>query len=165
MKVTLKAKLDTSGIKDLRRRLRKLNGKSIEWGFLEGTHSTADMTYAALAEILEYGTRSNNHGYAIPPRPAFRSLITKLQTSHAAYEAEVGKHYSDFIEGRTKTPYKIFTESGEHVVGRHKDTMYSWVSDGSINQDNSEITIEMKGFNMPFVESSELVQNVTYKIN
>ncbi len=56
--------LDTSGIKDLKKRVQKLNGRSVDWGFLEGTHQGSGLTYASLASILEYGLPGK-----IPARP------------------------------------------------------------------------------------------------
>ena len=158
----MKAHLDLSGIKKLKSKLKKLENKEVEWGFLGGQHSTADMTYAALAWLLEEGSRSSEGGYAIPPRPAFKQLISQLRTSHVAYEQEVSNAYRQFLEGGNH--HQILRESGEYLTQRHKDTMTSWLVSGSQNQHNAPLTIELKGFDMPFVESGELVQNVTYQI-
>jgi hypothetical protein len=61
-------------------------------------------------------------------------------------------------------PYKIFEVSGEHLVDRHGDTMYNWLSSGTMNNDNAETTVGLKGFNMPFVESGELIESISYRV-
>lgn len=159
----IKVELEMQGLQDLEKRLKALNGKEIECGFLGGEHSQANMPYAALADMLEFGTRANNHGYAIPPRPAFTALINSLQASHLAYELEVDKHYRDFVEGTTTTPHKIISTSGEHITGRHKETMYNWFSSGTQNTTNAQMTIDFKGHGMPFIDTGELIESVSYQ--
>jgi len=153
----MKAHLDLSGIKKLKNKLQKLEQTEVEWGFLSGQHSKAEISYASLAWLLEEG---NNK---IPPRPAFKQTVAGLRTSHVAYEAEVKHFYKNFLEG-TGSAYGIAQASGKHVTETHKDTMYNWVIDGVANQHNAPETISLKGFDMPFVETGELIQNVTYKI-
>jgi len=158
MGTSLKVSLDKSGIKDLRKKLQKLHKRELDWGFFEGFHSKAQMPYAELAAILEYGTDS------IPPRPAFGSLVNSLEASHIAYEMDVTKPFKDYLERDMSDPYKIFEVSGEHLVDRHGDTMYNWLSSGTMNNDNAETTVGLKGFNMPFVESGELIESISYRV-
>lgn len=164
MKVSLKSELDLSGLTDLKKRLKKLDKKQLEWGFLEGNHSQADMSYAALAGILEWGARSSKGGWAIPPRPAFTNLVNSLESSHKAYELAVQKLYTEFVLGQTKSPDRILKASGEHITSRHENTMEYWIVGGSQYTSNAPLTVELKGFDQPFMDTGELVQNITYKV-
>lgn len=160
----VKVSLDMSGLKSLKKNLNKLGSSTVSWGFFGGHHSEADMSYAALAWLLEEGTRSSNHGYAIPPRPAFKQMLSELRTNHKGYEYDTAYAYKGFLEGATD--YKvILTASGEYLSGYHQDTMYNWVTDGLNAQHNSPVTVGLKGFDRPFVETGELIQNVAYRIN
>ncbi len=156
--------LDTSGIKDLKKRVQKLNGRSVDWGFLEGTHQGSGLTYASLASILEYGA-VNNNGNTIPPRPAFGDFVNSLQASHKQYELAVQKHFGDYVEDKVGSPEKILEVSGEHLTSRHKTRMEFWIVGGSQNTSNAPMTVSLKGFNQPFVDSGELVESVDYRTN
>ncbi len=159
----MKSHLDLSGLKSLHKKLSTLESKEVEWGFLEGNHSTAKMPYAELASMLEWGTRGAS-GYVIPPRPAFTDLTSKLRTSHIRYESVVKHHFANFLENPNESPYKIWNISGEHLKGRYQESMEFWVINGSQNTSNAPFTVEMKGFDQPYVDTGELIQNVQYKI-
>lgn len=162
MGTKLTAHLDLSGINSLKKKVKALNNRAVEWGFLGGTHTGSGLNFATLASFLEYGG-VNNHGYTVPPRPAFGVLINELRASSAAYEMEIGKAFGDYLLGDNASPEVVLKISGEHLVSRHQDTMYNWLSGGTQNTDNSAMTISMKGFNMPFVETGELIQSVSYR--
>jgi len=162
MKVHSSVKVDLSGLKKLKTHLKKLEAKEIEWGFLYGTHSKADLSYAALAWMLEEGVRSNFGGWSIPPRPAFKSTISTIKNTKL-FDYEMQKDISNFMYGKVTANY-LLNETGKFATSLHKDTMTSWISSGSQYKHNSPITIEIKGFDMPFVDTGELVQNVKYQI-
>lgn len=155
-------KLETKGLDELKKNVKKLDKRSIDWGFLEGTHSGSGLTYASLASILEYGA-INNNGNSIPPRPAFGDFVNSLQASPKQYELAVQKHFSDLVTGAVKTPEKILEVSGEHLTSRHKTKMEYWIVGGSSNIRNAPLTVSLKGFNQPFVDSGELVESVDYR--
>ncbi|MBG23656.1 MAG: hypothetical protein CMF22_10060 [Idiomarinaceae bacterium] len=153
----MKAVLDLSGLRDLEKDLTKLESKHVEWGFLSGEHSTAEMSYAELAWMLEDGTDK------IPPRPAFRDMIAGLITSHKAFEYEIKDEMQRLVYGMGN-PYNVHKASGEYLKALYTDTMVSWFSDGSMNRQNSKVTKAIKGHAMPYVWTGELVQNVEYQI-
>ena len=160
----MKSTLDLSGIKKHKSKMKSLESKEVEWGFLEGQHSKADMSYAALAALLEYGSRNPEGGYHIPPRPAFRDLIAKLRTNHKQFELVVQGELSKFIEKPLENPNKLLQLSGQHLVNRYQNNMEFWLVSGSKNTHNAPYTIEMKGFDQPFVETGELIDNVKFKV-
>lgn len=160
----MSAKLDVSGLKELKGRMKKLQGRSVDWGFLGGTHAGSGLTYASLASILEYGA-VNNNGNTIPPRPAFGDFVNNLEASHKQYELAVQKPFSDYVEGKVSTPEKILDTSGQHLTSRHQTKMEFWIVSGSDNTSNAPLTVSLKGFNQPFVDSGELVESVDYRTN
>lgn len=164
MGAKMSAKLETGDLKELKGRMKKLKGRSVDWGFLEGTHQGSGLTNASLASILEYGA-VNNNGNEIPPRPAFGDFVNSLEASHKQYELAVQKHYSDYVTGKVQTPERILDVSGEHLTSRHKTKMEFWIVGGSDNTSNAPLTVSLKGFNQPFVDSGELVESVDYRTN
>lgn len=162
MRIHSSVSVDLSGLKKLKKDLKKLESQTVEWGFLYGTHSKADMSFAALAWLLEEGSRSNSGGWSIPPRPAFKSTISTIQHS-PSFEHEMSKKVGNYIYGKSSSTY-LMNELGDFAVDLHKDTMLSWITSGSQNRHNSPVTISIKGFDKPFTETGELVQNVKYRI-
>ena len=160
----MKSTLDLSGIKKHKSKMKSLESKEVEWGFLEGQHSKADMSYAALAALLEYGTKTPEGKWHIPPRPAFRDLIAQMRTAQAAFVFEMEKHVQGYFEKDNPSAELLLTKTGQYLKSRHQDTMRNWLSSGSQYQDNAEETIDLKGFNMPFVYTGELVDNVKFKV-
>jgi hypothetical protein len=157
-------RLETKGLKELKKNTKKLKGRSVDWGFLSGTHSGSGLTYASLASILEYGAVSNN-GNRIPPRPAFGDFVNSLRASNKQYELALQKHFSDLVTGVVKSPENILKVSGEHLTSRHQTKMEFWIMGGSKNTGNAPMTVSAKGFNQPFVDSGELVRSVDYRKN
>lgn len=152
--------LETKGLDDLKKNVKKLHGKSVDWGFLGGTHQGSGLTYASLASILELGIPRK-----IPSRPAFGELINSLQASNKQLELVLQKPFSDFVTGNVKTPDRILEAAGTHLTSRHKNKMEYWIVGGSKSNDNADDTIALKGFNQPFVETGELVESVDYRKN
>lgn len=160
----MKSTLDLSGLHKHKRRMKHLESKTVEWGFLSGNHSTAEMSYAQLAATLEYGTRSSQGNWHIPPRPAFRTMIDRMKVAQRAFVMEVDSYLRDYMESDNKSPDLLLNKTGKYLQELHQDTMRDWVSTGSQYRNNARETIDQKGFNMPFVYSGELINNVKYQI-
>lgn len=156
--------LETKGLDELKKNVKKLHGKSIDWGFLGGTHQGSGLTYASLASILENGA-INNSGNTIPPRPAFGDLVNGLQASTKQLELALQKPFSDLVTGASNNPDEILDTAGGHLTSRHKAKMEFWIVGGSQNTSNAPLTVSLKGFNQPFVDSGELVESVDYRKN
>ena len=156
---------DFKGIAALKRKLRRLEAKKIEWGFLEGQHSEADMTYAALAWMLEMGVRQENGtGWEIPPRPAFRQSIQELRVK-GGFERHAKPYLRAYLSPSGGGNIQPFLDSsGKFLANSYKDSMINWRFNGSAYRHNAKLTIQLKGFDRPYVETGELTQNVQYDI-
>ena len=162
----MKSTLDLSGIKKLESKLNKLKTKEVDFGYFQstGTHSTAKMPYASLAWILEEGTRSNEGGYAIPPRPALKDLASKLRTSHTEFETEMTPFYKTFLENESQSEISLVRNAAEHLKGRYQYNMEFWYIEGSKNTRNAPLTLALKGHNRPYEDTGELIANADYRI-
>lgn len=161
----MKSHLDMSGLKALEKKLKDLERNQVEFGYPEGSgqHSDAKMPYAELATILEWGARNEN-GYTIPPRPAFRQTIQDLKTSHSEFESEVRPYFKAFLENKSQGPMPLVKASAGHVTGRYQYTMEFWYIEGNKNNRNAPLTTALKGHNMPYVDTGELIRNANYRI-
>lgn len=155
----MKAHLNLSGLKKLEQKLVALESKKVEWGYVTpGIHSQAGIPYANLAKLLEYG------GFNIPSRPAFRDHVQKLMTSDVAFKHFVQPSVNKYLSGPSNNPTAIFNTAGGYLAEMYKGSMEDWVLNGSQYRNNHRTTIDLKGFNQPFVESGELISHVNYRV-
>lgn len=161
--IAVSTKLDMSGLKEIKKKLGNLERDKVEWGFLGGTHSQANIPYASIAWELEFGGKSSD-GYIIPPRPAFRESIQELRLSNG-FKDYVRVSFSKYLHGPSSTSPKHFLEDcGEYLKESYRSSMANWHTEGSQNRSNAPWTIKEKGFDQPYVESGELLQNVKFRI-
>lgn len=161
----MKSTLDLSGLKSHLKHMKALEIKSADVGYFSGRHSKANMSYAELAALLEYGSRSSQGGYAIPPRPALRDLASKMRASSAEFEADLSKVIMSYIENNSASTSYLMNETANHFKKRYQYNMYNWRYVGSQNKNNAPLTIALKGFNRPYEETGELIRNVQTRIN
>jgi len=155
------AVLDTSGIKRLQKDLKKLEKGSVDFGYPEpDVHEPSGLTYGHLASILEWGIRDK-----IPPRPALRQTVETFKTDKTGYETAVKASLERFLESKNRIADAVYRASGEHLSDQYADTMDDWRTIGSRATNNAPLTIDLKGFNKPFEETGELIDNVDYRVN
>lgn len=160
----IKTELDTSGLKRIREKFKRLEKSEIKWGFFGGEHSTADMSYAALAYLLELGRPGTSDTNAIPPRPAFRQSIQSLRLSES-FDKVLAKALGEYIKSSGQlSPDAFLKASGEYAQEEYQFTMTNWINVGTVYRHNAPMTIDLKGKDQPFVDTGELVQNVSYQI-
>lgn len=154
-----KTRIDFSGLEDLEKKLKTLESSSVDFGYVNsGIHSKAGIPYASLAALLEWGNDK------IPPRPAFRDSIERLKVKHKGFEYFVGPELGRYMMTRTTSPKRVYDETGKYLVDIYRTSMEDWFINGSMNRKNAQLTIELKGFNKPYVETGELVNHVDYRI-
>lgn len=156
MRTHLDAKVDITGLEELKNRIKNLKMAKIDYGFINGEHSKANMSYATLATILEFGTVD------IPARPAFSASINKLESGRSSFKIVIKKPLGDYIEGEIKDVDHVLDRTGRFLKGTYQDSMFYWVSEGTVAKNNRPFTQSAKGFNQPFVETEELIDNVEY---
>lgn len=161
--IAVSTKLDMSGLKSVKKKLRNLEKDEVEWGFLGGTHSQANLPYAYIAMLLEFGGKSSD-GYTVPPRPAFRESVQNLRLSNG-FENYVTRSLSKYLDNGSSVSTEPFLEAcGQYLKESYRSSMANWHTEGSQNRSNAPWTIKEKGFDQPYVESGELLQNVEFKI-
>ncbi len=154
-----KTRVDYSGLVDLEKKLKTLESSSVDFGYVNsGIHSGAGIPYASLAALLEWGNDK------IPARPAFRDTIERLKAQRKGFEFFVGPVLGQYITSNTSSPKRVYDEAGSYLSDIYKTTMEDWFIHGSKNRRNAQLTIELKGFNKPYVETGELVNHVDYRI-
>lgn len=157
--------LNVDGLRKLKSKLNKIRGSRIEWGFLGGEHSSADMSYAALAWLLETGRRSvSGSGWDIPPRPAFRQSIQEIALGNS-FEESLSGMLGHYLSPRSNTSSDAFLEAtGKFLSKSYEESMINWRFNGTSYKHNAPMTVSLKGFDRPFVETGELTMNVEYKV-
>lgn len=163
MTIAVSTQLDLSGLEAVKKKLKHLEKQEVEWGFLGGTHSDSGLPYAYLAYILEFGGKSSD-GYTIPPRPAFRESVQNLRLSDG-FRKHIAASLERYLTNSPSASAKPFLEAcGAYLKDSYHDSMVNWHKNGSQYQSNARWTILEKGFDQPYVDSGELVQNVEYQI-
>lgn len=162
MKARLSTTTDYSGLRALKRDFEIVASKTIQEGFLEGHHGPSGMTYAQLALMLEEGTRTSSGAVHIPARPAFKHAYFSLQSS-SVFKEYGQLQFTLFCQGKISAG-QFLDNLGTFLRDWHKDIMYTWVTSGTTAMNNAPLTIDLKGFNMPFVHTGELTNNVKYTV-
>lgn len=156
--MTIKASIERTNHKDLqklKRRFKSLDQAYTEIGFFDGEqHPDAEMSFASLMTILEYGSPTNN----IPARYPFHIIATSNSPSK-----------DRDVRRRIKT---YFSELGEKdgsdalldYIGKHyHKKLTNLFGNSSKLEPNAPSTIARKGKNTPLVDEGALVDNLKYK--
>lgn len=137
-------------------RLNLSEAQELEVGFFpEDVHPKNHIPVASVAFANEYGDPTNEfegHAAPIPPRPFFRYAIAINQPQwNGAFLAglkAVGYHSLPALEGL-----------GALIQGQVRTSIALFSTPM-----NSKITIELKGFNDPLMETGYMLDHVKYKV-
>lgn len=144
----IKIKRKTRNIEKLAKKIKTLKKQKIESGYFKehGNHPEADMPYAQLMNMHEYGMGN------FPIRPVRSITINSLNLSGFS------KVLSDYLYDRKdiNTP---LDDIGEYSARIAKAVF----GDTTKLADNSVTTIDIKGFNSPLVEFGHLYHNWGYR--
>lgn len=149
----MKITKDLSVWKDLRKNFIKANKAEGRLGwFAEDVYgpSNDNLQMAQVAAWNEEGTE------IAPERPVMRVGLMR------AFNAGVNKaNFKMLVEDVTqgKSPLKALRVSGEAFKDTLREAMEDWNDPG-----NAAYTIEQKGFDNPWINTSELMANVNYKV-
>lgn len=153
---------------EVKRRFARLNNKSIEVGYIDNPE------LEFIAQIQEHGAvipvtqkmrfylgmkyniwlSPEKNNIVIPPR---HFMYTAFEANKGDYGKRLMKFYST-----SKNVNESVNLLAQSIVGDVQN---------SINQhfvkweDNSDMTIFLKGFNRPLVNKGNLLEDVTYKVN
>lgn len=128
---------------------RKMGEGSVAVGFMEGATYSDGTPVAAVAFWNEFGVPARGQ----PPRPFFRNMIAAESHTWPAKMAALAK----------ATDYdgpKVLAAMGDDIKGALQQS----INDLQTPQ-LAESTIERKGFAKPLIDTSQMLNSVTYKVD
>lgn len=125
-----------------------LSGLQLKAGFLEGATYPDGTPVPMVAATNEFGNPANNQ----PPRPFFRNAI-------AEHEGEWQEAMATLIEngGDTRDSLSLL---GEIIVDDIKESIRQLESPPL-----SPVTIARKGFDKPLIDTSNMLNSVSYEVS
>lgn len=156
MPVTMETKVDTSGLDDLRRRIRELQAKDAKVRI--GVFSSAGevegggISLATLATIHEFG--SENVEPPIQQRSFLRATFRARREQARAFCARV---CGAFVEGRIDLAQALGL-LGEWGVSQVR----GFIRSNSVKPPDKESTIAAKGSSVTLVDTSQLIKAITW---
>jgi hypothetical protein len=133
-------------MKQLAAIVERMGGGSVEVGFIDNATYPDGTPVAAVAFWNEYGKQGQ------PARPFFRQMIAKESGTWAPKMARLAK----------ATDYdgdKVLALMGEDIKGALQQSINDFSSPGL-----AASTIEAKGFNKPLIDTSVMLNSITYKV-
>jgi len=128
---------------------RKMGGGEVSVGFMAGATYPDGTPVTAVAFWNEYGVPSHNQ----PPRPFFRQMIAAESPTWPGKMAKLAK----------ATDYdgdKVLTLMGEDIKGALQQSINEFQSPPL-----APSTIEAKGFAKPLIDTSHMLNSITYEVN
>ena len=144
-------KIDMKELTKFKRRLIQVAAPYVEVGFFDGKPHPADpdMSVAQIAAINEFGVESLN----IPERPFMATTVRSTKVA-----GPMAKKLRSFFQ-RTDTAQGLWTFVGL-FVSREMSNVISAFS----TPPNAPLTIALKGFDDPLVETGYMRDNVEHRI-
>ena len=127
---------------------RKMGGGEVSVGFMEGATYPEGTPVAAVAFWNEYGVPSHNQ----PPRPFFRQMIAKESPTWPGKMAKLAKA-TDYDGDR------VLALMGEDIKGALQKSIND-LQDPPL----APSTVEAKGFGKPLIDTSHMLNSVSYEV-
>lgn len=125
-----------------------LSGLQLKTGFLEGATYPDGTPVPMVAATNEFGNPANNQ----PPRPFFRNAI-------AEHEGEWQEAMATLIGNGGDTP-DVLSLLGEIIVDDIKESIRQLDAPPL-----SPVTIARKGFDKPLIDTSNMLNSVSYEVS
>jgi hypothetical protein len=128
---------------------KRMGGGEVSVGFMAGATYPEGTPVAAVAFWNEYGVPSHNQ----PPRPFFRQMIAAESPTWPGKMAKLAK----------ATDYdgdKVLALMGEDIKGALQQSINEFQSPPL-----APSTIEAKGFAKPLIDTSHMLNSITYEVN
>src|SRR5690625_1095614 len=135
--------------------------KSAQVGWFIGQHHAgSDLPMAQIASWLEYGHRNGGifEGTITPPRPFMRAGFIVYLRDNPEIAAITAAQIRHVMEGK-KTWTAAYSTIATKMAEALKMIMESWN-----DPRNSPMTVALKGFDNPLIETGELVNNIKWKV-
>lgn len=161
--MSFKLKVDKSGWEKIKKNLLKAEAYEVQCGWFEGQNYSSDnsnLPYAYVARLNEEGHVNGFDslvpGAITPPRP-FMRVGLKGALAAGANKDDFKDMVQAVLTGKSVlTAMQKTTTNFERTL---RKVMLEWDT-----PPNAPLTIEMKGFDDPLVNSGELIANVTAKV-
>lgn len=140
-------KVTKTGLNNLKRNIKSLNGATVDTGFFGGVPRRDGFTNATIAMWQEYGVEEVN----IPERPFMSSTYLRNRN----YKAQVRVIARDILLLKTSTS-KSLNLLGKMIAKDMLNTLWNW----HLTDSNAPSTIKKKGFDYPLVETTTLANNI-----
>lgn len=119
---------------------------SVRVGVLEDATYPNGESVAMVAFRNEYGTQT------IPVRAFFRTTVSNQKNNWVLSTTNLMKIHND--------PEKVMGLMGEHMKGQIVQSINTWT-----DPPNAPLTVKLKGFNKPLVETGLLGRTISYEVN
>ena len=150
----MKVTVDKSVWNKLKKGFVAAQKQDVKVGWINSSYGSDNdnLHHAQVAQWIEEGVASQN----IPPRPFIRVGLPDAFKQGKSEEAFKQLVVSVANGKQTLTPLKAV---GASVANTLEGVMEGWTTPM-----NAPLTIELKGFNDPLVETHELIDNITYMV-
>lgn len=125
---------------------KKMGGGAVKVGFMEGATYPDGTPVPAVAFWNEYGTDK------APPRPFFRNMIADESPTWADKMARLA-------ESTNYNGPRVLALMGEDIKGALQQSINDFSTPGL-----AASTIEAKGFSKPLIETSHMINSITYEV-
>lgn len=158
MRIVTTIKEDRSGLEKLKKILDPKNSKTLRIGWWGKMHPTAKVPTATVAAWNEEGRVAGSKfgGATIPPRPFIRLGFTPKMVSLVGKGS--GQHLESVLNGAT-TWESFYDNLAKNLKDIMQDTITEWDT-----PPNSPVTIRLKGFNDPLIETGHMRDTVDVKV-
>jgi hypothetical protein len=161
--MSFKLKIDTSVWDNLKKSLKQAEIYNINLGWFEGQNYGPDNDNISYAQVAQWnneghvnGSSSLVPGAITPPRP-FMSVGLPGALKAGANKDDFNKMVEAILNG--KSVLVAMQKSTNNFERTLRKVMLDWDTPR-----NAPLTVEIKGFDNPLVNSSELIANVTAKV-
>ena len=161
--MSFKLKVDKSGWEKLKKNLREAEVLNVNLGWFEENKYGPENDNLQMAQVAQWnneghinGTNSLVPGAVTPPRP-FMSVGLPTAFKAGANKDDFKDMISAVLSG--KSVMAAMQKSTTNFERTLRKVMLDWDTPR-----NAPLTIELKGFDDPLINSSELIANVTAKV-
>lgn len=161
--MSFKLKVDKSGWEKLKKSLQQAEIYNVNLGWFEGQNYGSDNDNLPYAQVAQWNNEGHTNdssaafpGTETPPRPFMTVGLP------GAFKAGANKDdFKDMVQAvlTGKSVLVAMQKSTTNFERTLRKVMLDWDTPR-----NSPITEALKGFNNPLVDSSELIANVTAKV-
>lgn len=156
--MSFKLKVDKSGWNKLKKSFQQAEIYNVNLGWFEENKYDSTNDNLQMATVAQWNNEGhiNDNGSLTPPRP-FMSVGLP-----GAFKAGANKDdFKDMVEAvlTGKSVLAVMQKSSNNFERTLRKVMLDWDTPR-----NAPLTIELKGFDDPLVETSELIANVTAKV-